>query len=303
MSEHDDLTPDPIDAAYAEAEARLDDAEARAVRRARLLAAVESEAAPQVALVAAAPAAPPPSVRKPSPWARGGWLAAACAAGLGLFFATQVVRPVRPPPPNVTAPARAPEEKPAALAPPPAAPAREPPPPPAVAKIPPIPSFDPAPISTTAPSAPLSEAAPVAPPPPPPPEPTTAAPAAAPQDVVVTAERRAAPPASSEQLPATVGEIIASPPSPAARLLAAAATGQLDELKTLLAQGVPVDAADAEGNTALMLSVQADQPAAAALLRRHGASLGRKNKAGRTARDMAADQDDPALDQALGLSH
>jgi ankyrin repeat protein len=48
-----------------------------------------------------------------------------------------------------------------------------------------------------------------------------------------------------------------------------------------------------------MRAVQADRPAAAALLR-HGASLDRRNNARQSARDMAAAQDDPAIDRALG---
>ena len=51
-----------------------------------------------------------------------------------------------------------------------------------------------------------------------------------------------------------------------------------------------------------MKSIQADHPAAAALLRQHGASLDQKNHAGESARDMARAEDDSALDQALGLS-
>ncbi|MBS0361422.1 MAG: hypothetical protein JSR98_08575 [Proteobacteria bacterium] len=48
-----------------------------------------------------------------------------------------------------------------------------------------------------------------------------------------------------------------------------------------------------------MKAVQADQPETAALLRRRGARLDRKNHAGETARDMAAKVGDPALDEAL----
>jgi hypothetical protein len=51
-----------------------------------------------------------------------------------------------------------------------------------------------------------------------------------------------------------------------------------------------------------MKAIKADQPAAAARLRRHGASLGRRDHAGRSARDMAEAIGDPALDQALGLA-
>jgi hypothetical protein len=50
-----------------------------------------------------------------------------------------------------------------------------------------------------------------------------------------------------------------------------------------------------------MKSIQADQPAAAALLRRHGARLDRENHAGDSAKDMATAIGDAELDQALGL--
>jgi hypothetical protein len=85
------------------------------------------------------------------------------------------------------------------------------------------------------------------------------------------------------------------------RLRAAAAAGRTAELEAILAQGVPVDAPDSEGSTALMKSILADQPAAAGILRRHGASLDRKDHAGVSARDMAGAKDDPELDRALGL--
>jgi uncharacterized protein YjgD (DUF1641 family) len=51
-----------------------------------------------------------------------------------------------------------------------------------------------------------------------------------------------------------------------------------------------------------MKAVQANQPAAAALLRRHGADLDQKNRAGVSARDMAGAMDDPELNRALGLA-
>ena len=86
------------------------------------------------------------------------------------------------------------------------------------------------------------------------------------------------------------------------RLRAAARKGWTNEIEALLAQGVPVDLPDADGATALMDSIQAGQPAAAALLRRHGASLDQRNRAGVSARDMAAAKDDPTLNQALGLA-
>jgi ankyrin repeat protein len=87
----------------------------------------------------------------------------------------------------------------------------------------------------------------------------------------------------------------------AERLRAAAAAGRIAEIQALLAEGAPIDATDAEGNTALMESVEADQPAVVALLREHGASLDQKNRAGLCARDMAKAKDDPELNLALGL--
>jgi ankyrin repeat protein len=92
-----------------------------------------------------------------------------------------------------------------------------------------------------------------------------------------------------------------SPAGRAARLRDAAAGGQTADVAALLAKRVPVDAPDAEGETALMKAVQANQPAVVALLRRHGASLDRKNHAGVSARDMATAIGDAELNRALGL--
>jgi ankyrin repeat protein len=84
-------------------------------------------------------------------------------------------------------------------------------------------------------------------------------------------------------------------------LRAAAADGQAAQVEALLGQGVPADSPDASGETALMQSVRADHPAVAALLIRHGASLDRTNRAGQSARDLAAAKGDAVLNQALGL--
>jgi hypothetical protein len=167
----------------------------------------------------------------------------------------------------------------------------------------------------------VSPAAPAPPPPPPPPPPPAPPPAA-------IAAPRPAPPASQDQAADSVSEEVVSgrardaaaprggmaakaapvtamtgpaAPDPAARLRAAAAAGRTGELAKLLGQGVPVDAADDAGDTALMKSVRADHPAAAALLRRHGASLDRTNQAGESARDLAAGKGDPALNRAIGI--
>lgn len=85
------------------------------------------------------------------------------------------------------------------------------------------------------------------------------------------------------------------------RLRAAAAAGRISDIEALLAEGAAIDVPDADGNTALMKSIQADRPAIAALLRRHGASLDRRNHAGESARDLARARADPALNRALGL--
>jgi hypothetical protein len=330
-----DAAPDPIDKAYTEAEAVLNDDAARAARRARVLAAVARE--PAAPLAAASP-----SVRRPV-WRRGGWLAAASVAVLGMFTATHIYQPTgrqpltEPTAPAVPAPAAAvPADRGAAALPTPSGgtPSHRPEPaprtfsaaPPAATPTPPyLPSVPPPP---PLPIPPAPRAFPSAAPSPPPPT-----------EVVVTAERRApsavasfsgrasdgASGAKAEVKKPTFGVVdqaaspaleaarAAAPPSrfgrsagplsdQAGKLRAAAAAGVTAELEALLAQGVPVDAADADGNTALMRSVQTGQSAAAALLRRHGASLDAKNHAGASARDMATAKGDPALNQALGLS-
>jgi type IV secretory pathway VirB10-like protein len=313
MSDHD-AAPDPIDDAYVQAEALLSDEEARAARRARVLAAVAREAA-----------APAPTVRGPA-WRRGRWLAAASVAGLGVLIATQIYTPPRrqtqttpvapmaapgaisalpeqPVPAQSTAPP-APGLAAAPRAEAPAAPRdmAQPPPPPA--------QPPPAPVAI----APEPQAFPAPPPPPPPPPSPTA---------VVTAERRESADAAAAQNAtrsaekATPGPGFAGAPAAAmarpdssadlssdqaSRLRAAAAAGRTMTVDALLAQGAPIDAADPDGNTALMDAIKADHTAAAASLRRHGASLDRRNDAGESARDMATAKGDAALDKALGLS-
>ncbi len=98
--------------------------------------------------------------------------------------------------------------------------------------------------------------------------------------------------------------IVAAPSSPqeGAELLGeAAAAGRTADIRRLLSQGVPVDAADAEGITPLMKSIQAGRTEAAALLHRRGANLDIRSRAGVSARDMARDRHNPILDEALGL--
>ena len=118
----------------------------------------------------------------------------------------------------------------------------------------------------------------------------------------VPASRRAtfaeAPVAGRESRSDSSAEL---PPEPAARLRAAAAAGRTAEVEALLGQGAPVDAPDAAGDTALMKSLQADQPAAAAALRRHGASLDHKDHAGKSARDIVTTKGDPELNRAIGV--
>jgi ankyrin repeat protein len=72
-------------------------------------------------------------------------------------------------------------------------------------------------------------------------------------------------------------------------------------LAALLDRGTPIDEPDASGETALMKSIRANQPDAAALLRRRGASLDRESDAGASAREMAAAIGNPTLNRALGL--
>ena len=112
--------------------------------------------------------------------------------------------------------------------------------------------------------------------------------------------RRAAPFAAVS--PSALSDSSAKAFDGAASLRAAAAAGRTAEIDALLARGVLVDAPDETGETALMKSIAAGQREAAALLRRHGASLDQKNRAGVSARDMAVLKDDAELDRALGLT-
>jgi hypothetical protein len=132
-----------------------------------------------------------------------------------------------------------------------------------------------------------------------PPPPPADVPAPPPLPVPPARLAFAAPPAAA---PSSRFEATAGPQSdPAARLRTAASAGRSAEVEALLARGVPVDATDAEGNTALMKSIQADRPAVAALLRRHGASLDLTNRAGESAKDMAMAKGDAKLIRAIGL--
>jgi hypothetical protein len=309
----DHATPDPMDRAYSQAETLLVDDAARAARRAQVLDAVAREGAP------IAPAAP---VRRGVGWRYGGGLAAAAVAGLSALVAFQInrpeaVRPQVPSPAPVQAPAAqapatglAPAQAPTA-GPPPAKPApahRAPVAPPAaepgsadiVAAQPPSPP-QPAPAA----AAPRPALAPITAPPaafraaPALPPPAAAAPSTSTIEemVVVTGDKRAAASAKAARIASP------APPSadPAARLRAAAALGQTADVEGLLAKGAAVDSPDAEGETALMKAIRADKPDVAALLRRHGASLELKNRAGLSAKEIAATVGDAELNRALGL--
>jgi hypothetical protein len=317
--DHDlEHAPDPVDKAYAEAEAVLSDEAERARRRARVLAAVARETEAPVA-------ANTPGGWRPT-WRRGGLLAAACVAGASLFLAVRLYQPaLHPHPTTVATESRAqPAPQAGGVAASPHATikaSQEPRPKTFVAPAP-------APVAPPAAAARIHgerrAAAPIVAQP-------QAFPAEAPvarstvQEVVVTGSRapRAAAAASASPVDkATAAEnedVAAAPPPPppappppaafaaapavdlAASLGEAAAAGRTSEVEALLARGAHVDAADKDGNTALMKSVRADHPAVAAVLRRHGASLDRQNHAGESARDLAKAKHDKRLDKALGL--
>lgn len=311
MSERD---TDPMDKAYVQAEAMLDDDHARNARRARVLAAVaEADADPEAA----------PAPRRTA-WRHGGWLVAASVAAVSVFVAVQINRPPafeRPTtPPIAPTPAQpaAPGPDPMVDAAPPAAASV----PPAVVAQEPVPQRI-APPPSIAPAAPPAEppdleiAAPPAPAPAPPPPPPLAAamerrvaPAQAAKQITGPSRARARPETSDTASRSVIEEIVVtgariesanSPAALAQQLREAAAAGQSRQLAVLLARDVPIDAVDDDGETALMKAVQARHLDAAAFLRRRGASLDLKNHEGRSARDMAATLADPAMDKALGL--
>src|SRR5580698_6111667 len=342
MSDHD-TAPDPIDEAYVRAEAMLSDDEARAARRARVLAAVEG------APTAAWEQASPPR-RGRSAWRGGGWLTAASitAVCVGVFVTSQIYHPA-PVLTGPSAPAHAPPASPAApnVAPPAQGGAQSTAPAPtrqAIAKPPSAPVSGTPPAAIKKPQPQMQPAAPppvdIAPAPPPPPPPAApiiapvpkAFPAAPPaadapsermesprqyrfgnfsggaRDEVAagsaesTARRASAPSTAEATVTAKSEALAAAPADQAARLRSAAAAGKTAEVEGLLTAGVPIDAADANGDTALIRSIQADQPSVATLLRRHGASLDHRNNAGQSARDIAKTKDDAELNQALGLT-
>jgi hypothetical protein len=322
---------DPMDEAYLRAEQALDDTAAREARRARVLAAVAQDPA--------TPAAPTAAVRRPIR-RYGGWLAAACVAGLSVWTAGQVYR--LSPRKQGASPAVQSPAPPAAkaLAPPPAAQVLSAPPPVAA-------RARPRPVMRSAPIAPTADIAP----PPPLPIPPVEKPIQAPRPLSLPptpqpalAQTPAAPPLAAPVVVSKSASALAEPSkgvaeavvvsgsrvarrdyaasaptmedvsqtrmrAEAARLRAGVArlhydaiAGRTDDIEATLAQGVPVDAVDQDGETALMISIKAGQREAAAVLRRHGASLDLKNLAGVNARDMAAAKRDPDLDRALDLT-
>jgi hypothetical protein len=326
--------PDPIDQAYVEAEAVLSDEAARAARRGRVLAAVARQDASGPAASAARP-----RLWRRGGWLVA---ASVSGLVLAITLQLDRPGPYPPPTKPTAAPAvpagaargtAAAPESPAPASPAPASPApasptpprasalaAKPAPPPARSEAEPAPvivasSPAPPPARSSVVSAPRAFPSDETGPPPPPPADAASSERAAPvqaenqpsgaenvTEMVVTAEKREARrksvPAAISAFTGRVRDVI----DPGGRLRAAAAAGRATDVEALLEQGAPVDAADAAGNTALMKSIQADQPDAAAVLSQHGASLDRKNHAGESARDMARAKGDAELDQAIGLS-
>jgi ankyrin repeat protein len=93
-----------------------------------------------------------------------------------------------------------------------------------------------------------------------------------------------------------------SPDAIASQLRAAASAGRTSEVETLLSKGAAVDAQDADGDTALMLSIMSGHPDIVELLRKHGASLTLVNKAGQRAADLARTANNAEINRALGLA-
>lgn len=300
-----DRIPDPIDRAYRDAEKLLNDEAERSARRARVMAAIaqDNDRASR----------PKPARRLAS---RGGWLVAASVVVVSGVLVTRfsaepwfsplttqapvvkrvqknettaaLSKPVPATQPDlapVAPKAEAPDHALAIAREQAAAPgkgmaSRETPPPVArrapssetMAAPPPAAAAAPPPMVAAAPRAPM--AAPLAAAPPPP--------RAAPTD--------AATPLGESTVTSDFDD-----------LRRAAAAGRMAEVQQLLDRHVPVDAADPEGETALMKSIRAGRREIAVLLIRHGASLDKKNHAGFSARDLAAQINDPALNHALGI--
>ncbi len=291
------VDPDPVDRAYSQAESLLQEQAERSARRARVLDAVAAAAQDTVT----GPVSPPKSM--PRFATRGGWLVAASLLVVSGFLVARFL-PLNPPsPPMAQVPAAQPAaktEKMAALS----------PEAPAASAITPSESASSRSNSKASDQAPAREPAEssreqlaVAAPPPA----MAAPPPAAPEAIMappppVPAARMAAPPAAPAPM-ADMAKAIGEAGNGLVldQLRAAAAAGRMTEVQELLDRQIPVDGADTNGETALMKSIRAGQPATAALLLRHGASLDKKNKAGLSARELAAQINDPALNRALGL--
>ena len=325
-SEGSDPGRDPIDEAYVRAEAMLADDDARLARRAAVLAAVGQSAAVPAR---APPMETSRSERRRRRWALPVWASAACAVGLTLLTVMRT-GPWRPASPELVTPtlesagppapiqhrpgqtgADTPESGSGRVARRPAvlnARSTSTPTPYSSRRLEgaacrprgdrsafPAERTPDAPAPTTeaglAAPAPAAPPAPVPPPPPiaphmTPPPPANIAVPAAPLPPV----RAPIPEAQYDLSPSNFGGR-AAPLDLSAALRAAAMSGRVEELKTLLNRGAEVDAADQDGDTALMKSIQAGRSSAAALLRQHGASLDRRNAAGVSARDMGERSD------------
>ena len=93
-----------------------------------------------------------------------------------------------------------------------------------------------------------------------------------------------------------------APLSAARRLVDAAAIGQLDAARQALADGAPVDATNAAGQTALMLAARRGDEALVRLLLAAGADRARTDPSGRTAAALARQQGHAALAPLLSAS-
>jgi hypothetical protein len=297
------VDPDPVDRAYSQAESLLNEEAERAARRARVLAAIAQDDVVH----------PTPQKSMSRFTTRGGWLVAASVLVASGFLVARFL-PLREPPPTAQAPVpknqmtaalspparvtdqpEAASSTPAAKAPDRAARAaaessRE-----ALAAPPPAMAASPPPAA----SVPTIDAPPRAFPMVPTPPPMAAPPPPAPPAFARAAPPPPAAPAPMADMAKSMGE--AEGNLAFDQLRAAAAAGRASEVQALLDRRIAVDTADADGETALMKSIRAHQPTTASLLIRHGASLDKKNNAGLSARDLAAQINDPALNHALGL--
>jgi len=101
--------------------------------------------------------------------------------------------------------------------------------------------------------------------------------------------------AQTDGLASSIGVAAPRALPPPQRLLAAANTGQLDAARQALADGAPVNAANAAGQTALMLAARRGDEPMVRLLLAAGADRATTDPAGRTAADLARQQGHAAL--------